>query len=244
MFRNRGEMPDINIGQGNNEHGGYSAPHYSRYWNGRYFIINYDKSFVAISLIMTFIILITGFCAYLFAYKLPFEDPIAGVKSNFLTAQLALLVTPIILTFLAVIFTKSNKQNLIKYLRIISILSLISILILWGVKFYLDNKYNSDDVFSSYYDKYEEKNNDEDSKKITFGLSGINISSPKQAYITKSKDAYTNFTIKSMIYIVLQFLTVIFILYFSFRIEHIEERIDKLKKEDEVLFNEEQNVKF
>ena len=244
MFRNRGETPNINIGQGNNGHAGYSAPHYSRYWNGRYFIINYDKSFVAISLIMTFIILITGFCTYLFAYKLPFEDPIAGVKSNFLTSQLILLATPIILTVLAVFLTKSNKQNFIKYLRIISVLSLISILILLGVKFNLDNKYNSEDVFASYYNEYEAENNDEDSKKISIGLSGINISSPKQAYITKSKDAYTNFTIKTMIYIFLQFLTVIFILYFSFRIEHIEERKDKLKKEDEVLFDTEQNVKF
>ena len=244
MFRNRGETPDINIGQENDESSGYSAPHYSRYWNGRYFIVNYDKSFVAISLIMTFIILVTGFCAFLFAYKLTFEDPIANVKSNFLAAQLIFLLTHIILTILAVFLTKSNKENLIKYLRIISILSLISILILWGVKFNLDNKYNSENVFASYYDKYEGNNNDEDSKRITIGLSGINVSSPKQAYITKSQDAYTNFTIKTMIYIFLQFLTVIFILYFSFRIEHIEERKDKLKKENEVLFDTEQNVKF
>ena len=244
MFRNRGEVPKINFGQEDNKSSGYSAPDYSSYWNGRFIIIKYDKSFIAISLITTFIILVTGFCAYLFAYKLPFEDPIANVKNNFLTAQLILLLTPIILAVLAVFLTKSNKENLIKYLRIISILSLISILIVLGVKFSLDNKYNSEDVFASYYDKYEEKNNDEDSKKITFGLSGINISSPKQAYITKSKDAYTNFTIKTMIYIFFQFLAVIFILYFSFRIEHIEERKEKLKKEDEVLFDEEENVKF
>ena len=244
MFRNRGEVPNINIGQEDNKSSGYSAPHYSNYWNGRFIIVNYDKSFVAISLITTFIILVTGFCAYLFAYKLPFEDPIANVKNNFLTAQLIFLLVPIILTILAVFLTKSNKENLIKYLRIIAILSLISILILWGVKFNLDNKYNNENVFASYYDEYEGKNNDEDSKRITIGLSGINVSSPKQAYITKNKDAYTNFTIKTIIYIFLQFLAVIFILYFSFRIEHIEEKKGKLKKEDEVLFDEKQNVKF
>ena len=43
MFRNRGEVPNINVGKGIDlgENEGYSAPHYSHYWNGRFIIIKY-----------------------------------------------------------------------------------------------------------------------------------------------------------------------------------------------------------
>ena len=47
-----------------------------------------------------------------------------------------------------------------------------------------------------------------------------------------------------MLYIFLQFLLVILILYFSFRIAHIEEKKAKLEKDDKVLFDDVQNVKF
>ena len=243
MFRNRGITPNINAGNGDNGPKGYSAPHYSNYWNGRFVIIHYDRSFVAISLIATAIILITAFCAYLFGYEVPFEDPIASVKSNFLTVQLVAIIATIALVSLAVFLTKSSKENLIKYLRIIAIVSLLSIIVFWGIKYYLDTQYN-EDTFTTFYNEYEAENNDENSKRLTYGLSSINISSPEQAYIKESTNAYTNFTIKVMLYILLQFLLVILILYFLFFLAHIEERKAKLKKDDKVLFDDVQNVKF
>lgn len=243
MFRNRGKTPNINTGSGNNGPKGYSAPHYSHYWNGRFVIIRYDRSFVAISLIATAIILITAFCAYLFGYEVPFEDPITSVKSNFLTAQLVAIITTIALVILAVCFTKKSKGTLIRYLRIISVVSLLAIIVFWGVKYYLDTQYN-EETFTTFYNEYEAENNDENSKRLTYGLSSINISSPEQAYIKESTNAYTNFTIKVMLYIFLQFLLVILILYFSFRLAHIEEKKAKLEKDDKVLFDDVQNVKF
>ena len=41
MFRNRGEVPNIDIGQ-DNGNGGYGVPHFSHYWRHRYIFIHYD----------------------------------------------------------------------------------------------------------------------------------------------------------------------------------------------------------
>ena len=83
MFRNRGKLPNINNGGNNGNNGGYNAPHYSHYWNGRFIVIRYDKTFIAIELIATFLILLVIFAVYLFAYPVTFEDQIAELKQTF-----------------------------------------------------------------------------------------------------------------------------------------------------------------
>lgn len=51
MFRNRGSVPNINIGNigdnnlGPNQNDGYNAPHYTNYWTRNYIIVTYDKGF-------------------------------------------------------------------------------------------------------------------------------------------------------------------------------------------------------
>ena len=64
MFRNRGEVPNIDIGQ-DNGNGGYGVPHYSHYWRHRYIIIHYDKTFIAMELISAFLIILIAVAVYL-----------------------------------------------------------------------------------------------------------------------------------------------------------------------------------
>ena len=241
MFRNRGEMPNINGGGENN--GGFSAPHYLNYWNGRWIIIRYDKTFVTISLIATAIILITAFCTYLFGYKMTYYDPMANIKNQFLTIQLIAIVITIILAVGAIEITKKSKENLIKYLRIIAIISFVSIVFFVGIKFYLDGKYN-DKAFSMFYNEYASENVDENSKKFTIGFNGINIVSTKEAYISENKSAYTNFTIKVWIYAILQLVIILLIIYLSFRLMNIEEKKSKIEKMDNIIYDDVQNVKY
>lgn len=248
MFRNRGEAPNINPGGnkgngGHGRHGGYNAPHYSHYWNGRFFIINYDKSFIRGSIIATALVLIIALCALVFGNELPFKDPIASIKTNFLTAQLIAIISTIALVILAVYFTKSSKENLIRNLRIIALLSFISILVFLGIKVNLDSKYN-EETFASYYDEYEAEEQEINSKQITFVLSGLKMSTPKQAYIDKSAEAYTRFTLKTVLYVILQFAIIILIFYFSIRLKNIENKKAQISKDDKVLFDDVQNVKY
>lgn len=236
MFRNRGSTPNIN----NN---GYNAPHYSNYWNGRFIIIQYDKTFVAIELILTFIILVTAFSVYIFAYEVSFKDPIATMKNNFLTAQLIAIGISLGATGLVTFFTKS-KENLIRNLRIIAIISMLIIIIFSILKVKMDNKYN-EDTFGKFYEEYEQSNDNYiNSNKVTVGLSGIKISSLKEAYIDESINAYTNFSIKTILYMIIHILVVMIIFYLSHRLSSIERKKEKLARDDAILYDEEENIKF
>lgn len=113
MIRNRGETPNINT----NNNQGYSAPHYRHYWNGRFVIIKYDKTFLAIELIANLLILLIVFAVYLSSSQISFMDPIAEIKSNFLTAGLVAIIISIIATVLVTFLTRSSKEKLTKNLK-------------------------------------------------------------------------------------------------------------------------------
>ncbi len=245
MFRNRGEVPNINTNVGdNNGNAGYSAPHYSHYWNGSFVIIKYDKTFVTIELISALIILLIVFAVYLFAYQITFEDPIAEIKSTFLTAQFISIGISLVTTGLVTFLTKSSKEKLIKNLRVIAIVLILVIIAFLGIKLYVDSKYN-EDTFGEFYEQYEQSNNSsKDSNKISFGLSGIKISSLKEAYIEESVNAYTNFSVKAMLYMIIHILVVIVIFYLSYRLSATERKKERLAKDDAILYDEEENIKF
>lgn len=243
MFRNRGELPNINVGN-NNSNNGYSVPHYSHYWNGRFVVIQYDKTFVAIELISTLIILLIVFAVYLFAYQISFEDPIAKMKRTFLTAQLISIGISLVATMLVTFLTKSSKEKLIKNLRVVAIISILIIIVFLGIKLYVDNKYN-EDTFGEFYEQYEQPNNNgENLKQVSLGLSGIKLSSLKEAYIEESVNAYTNFSVKAMLYMIIHILVVIVIFYLSYRLSAIERKKERLAKDDAILYDDEENIKF
>ena len=241
MYRNRGNLSNTN------QRDGYRAPHYSNYWNGRFIIVKYDKSFVAIQLVALLIVAITAFAVYLYSYKVLFYDPIASVKSTYLTAQIICLIISVALTGFATFFSKS-KENLIANLRIIATLSILMVIILFVVKFDMNNKYN-EKTFSEFYDTYESPNYSEKSiKDISIRLSGMKILNTeedyKQIYIEDSINAYMNFKIKTMIFLIAHILLIILMFYLSHRLSYIEEKKQQLSKNDEILYDEEENVKY
>lgn len=244
MFRNRGEVPSINNNVGdNNGNAGYSAPHYSHYWNGRFIIIQYDKTFVAIEIISVLIILLVASAVYVFTYQTSFEDPIARMKENFLNAQLISILVSLIATGLVTFFTKRSKEKLIKNLRLIAMVSILMIFVFCGIKLYINSKYN-ESSFGEFYEQYEQPNNDKNSNKINLGLSGLKISTLKDAYIEESINAYTNFTIKSILYMIIHILVVNLAFYLSYRLSIIERKKERLAKDDAILSDDEENIKF
>ena len=240
MFRNRGKLPNINNDP--NTGGGYRVPHYRHYWNGNFIIIQYDLKFIAIEVIVSFIIILTVLAVYLSSYQTSFEDPIAEVKQNFLNAQSISIIAVLVVTGLATFLTRSSKENLIRNLRIIALIYTLSIIVFLGVKIHLDNKYNSEDTYGAFYEQYEDQTNN-NSKKINIGLfSGVSITDPKESYINESLSAYTNFSTKVVIYLIIQFLIVAILFYLSFRLSRIEGKKQQVLKDDDVLFDDEQNV--
>lgn len=242
MFRNRGEMPNINPGNNPSNGGGYRAPHYRNYWNGNFIIIQYDKTFVAIELISILLIVIIAVAVYLFAYNVPYKDPIATIKSNFLTAQLISIGITILATVLVTFFTKSSKENLIRNLRIVAIVSLAVFAIFFAIKLNYNSKY-TENTFGEFYEQYERANS-KNSNKISIGLSGVKILNEKDYYIDESIKAYTNFSVKTILYMVIHVIVILLIFYLSFRLSSMERKKENLTKDDAVLFDDEENVKY
>ncbi len=246
MFRNRGKLPNINVKSNheNNRKEGYSAPHYSHYWNGNFIIIKYDKTFIIIEFIIMFLLLLIIFAVYLFAYQVSYEDPIATVKDNYLRAQLIAIIASIGLTGLVTIFTKSSKEKLIRNLNIIGFLSIVVMVVLLGIKLNLDSQYN-EETFGQFYDQYEQPNNSrQTTDTMSVGVFGVKRLSDKENYIEKSKGAYTNFSVKATIYMIIHIVCVVFIFYLSYRLISIQDNKQRLAKDDVILYDKEENVKY
>ena len=240
MFRNRGELPNIDIGN-DNGNSGYNAPHYSHYWRHRYIIIHYDKTFIAMELISAFLIILIAVAVYLFAYQITFYDPIAEMKETFLTFQLVSIIVTVVLAGLITILSK-RKETIIKGLKLVGIISLLIMFIHLGLKIYLDNVYN-EETFGEFYETYE-SGNDTNSKKVTVGLSGIKYLDDKETYIENSVSAYTNFKIKTILYMSIELIMICVLFYLAHRLANMEEKKEELYKDDAVLFDEEENIKF
>lgn len=251
MFRNRGEIPNINKGENNtnngintgDQKGGYSAPHYT-FYRRRILFIKYDKTFLAIEIIATLLIFLIAFVTYLFAYEVNFNDPISKLKETFTTAQMIIIAISTIAVFLITFLAKS-KEKLIKGLKIIGIISLIAVFICLGIKLYLDNKYNKE-MFEKFYETYENPEGKENntSKQVITGLAKIETLDEKEAYVKNSEKAYTNFKVKTTVFIVTQILIVLLIFYLIHRLSVVERKKEKLYRADDVLFDDEQNVKY
>lgn len=234
MFRNRDVTNDLS----GNKEGGYSAPHYMNYWNGNYINVKYDKSFFITEMITVFVILAISFLTIFFNYEMPYEDPIAKIKNNFIKTQIAIIIVSIVLTVLNIIFNKENKEKLIKYLKLTTIVIIFFTVIVLTVKINLNLKYNNTNTFESFYEQYESKNiKNEDHKSINVDLSGITSMTAKERYIYENQKAYNNFSIKSTILIIINFFIAILVYYVSYKITVLENAKKIREKEDAILYN-------
>mgnify|MGYP004626369323 CR=1 FL=1 len=231
MFRNRGENP-IDIDGGN----GFNVNFYPVYY------IVYDKSLLIGEMVAVLLVLITLFGAYIFSYKGNFNDPIANVKSTFLNLQLVSILIPIIVSAIAVFIAKS-KEKLVNCLYIIAILSFISLIIFAFVKIGFDNKYNNE-KFLEYYNTYEQKTENSTEKKVNVGINGIQMLNDQEKYIEESVNSYNNFKMKTFLYLIINSIVIFLIWVLASRLKNIENRKKKIFKNDDILFDNEQNIKM
>ncbi len=234
MFKNRGGLPNFNAREE------YGVPFYRR----RMIVIKYDEKFLLIEMVLFFIIAILALSVYLIAYKTDFYDPISNVKEAFLNTQFISICITVLLVVLITIFTKSSKGKLIKNLVIVAMLSIIIVMSFTIIKLNIDNKYNKE-TFGKFYEQYEKTNEKEkNANKVSVGLSGMKILTAKESYIEKSTNAYTNFSAKVMLYLMIQIIITAILFYLIYRLCIIENKKQKLAKDDIVVYDEEENIKF
>ena len=194
-------------------------------WKERLFIIKYDKNFLTVELFSTLFIFALIMWVSLWGNKLLFNDPIAKAKNNFFAIEIIIISLTVITTILVSLFTK-NKKTLLNYFNIIMISSILFIILLFEIKLYLNKEY-TDETFSQFYENYSS----------TTQVSANHLLD-KDTYIQKSKEAYTIFSIKSSLYLMIYSILVLIILHLSNRVYNVGKKNNRIIKENAVVYNE------
>lgn len=225
--------------------GGFRNNKRCYYGGGLFRIYTYiplDNTYVIFQMIVTIIIFVTAGITFLSTYKPSIIDPIENTKRILINTYIVITLALLVLTILANYFSK-DKNALIKRLIVILLLSVITILVFFGIKANMNSTYTKNKFEQIYNQEYSEQNSDSESK-IVVSIGEIKIKSEKEYYIDECVKAYNIFSIRMYGIIGLNVLLIILLIYQIPKVSRIQEKRDKLSKDDEILFDEEENVKF
>ena len=225
--------------------GGFGNDKRRYYGSGLFRMYTYiplDNTYVIFQMIVTIIIFVTAGITFLYTYKPSIIDPIESTKKILINTYIVITLALLVLTILANYFSK-DKNALIKRLIVILSLSVITILVFLGIKANMDSTYTKNKFEQIYNQEYSEQNSDSESK-IVVSIGEIKIKSEKEYYIDECVKAYNIFSIRMYGIIGLNVLLIILLIYQIPKVSRIQEKRDKLSKDDEILFDEEENVKF
>ena len=247
-FMGRGDAPSI----GHNDLGDIDSNFndterncfYRGYWLGRryYYYIPLDNTYVIMQIIIAMIFLIIGGIAYLATYKSTIVDPIENTKNLYMNTYSIINIILLAVTLITNFFSK-NKIQLLNRLTGILIISILVMLVFFGIKLNMDMTY--DEIrFKQFYTEQNIENKDNDKTKIDVGLTGVSVKTNEEYYIDECIKLYNIFKIKSYSIIGLNVLIIILLIYQISRISKIQDKKERLSKDDLILFDEEENVKF
>lgn len=237
----RGSSPsggiNINVDEMNHTSHWYH-PHWYYMGYHRYYI--YDSTFYLMDIIATVIIIIVGLMIYVFTYQPLMGDPIQSIKTTYLYSQF--ISTGILLTlpFITSFFSKS-KDTVIKNLILVLVLTVLVVIMFIGIKFIIDNTYTQE----RFREIYISENPDADQTlKSRVTLQGIKTETTEQIFINENLKAYNNFKVKTILGMLLYFLVIIIDIHMIIKAVKIKEKIDRLEKDDIVVYDPEQNIKI
>lgn len=245
-FMGRGSMPSI----GNNNIDGTSNNKFNRHgYCGRpYFYrrfchyIPLDNTYVIMQMIVTFIILIVGGITFLATYKSKIIDPIEDTKKLFINTHLIIIAIFLAITFIINLSSK-KEADLLRRLVLIATVSIITMLVFLGIKLNLDTTY-TESIFEQFYTEQNIKEGSNRKSKIDIGITGMSIKTEKEYYIDECMKLYNIFKIKSYGSLGLHLLLNILLIYQVLKVQKIQNKKEKLYKDDLILFDEEQNIKI
>ena len=208
----------------------------------RYYYIPLDNTYVIFEMIAAIIIFTIAGVTFLATYKPSVVDPIEDTKRTIINTYIIITLSLVVLTILANYFSK-DKNSLIKRLMAILSLSIITILAFWGIKANMDSIYTKSKFEQIYTQEYGEQKSDAKTK-FNIGLTGMKMKTEKEYYVDECAKAYNIFGIRTYGIIALNILLIILLIYQISKVSQIQEKRDRLSKDDAILFDEQENVKF
>ena len=207
-----------------------------------YYYVPLDNTYVAMQIFATIIIVIVMVVAFLTTFKITIEDPIEQTKKWFLYLYSIAAGVLLLMSILASYFSK-NKKMLINRLLIIITITLATILLFGLNKMYLDSNYTRDKFEKIYIQKYGD-NNSKKNERIDMSISGFGVKTEKEYYIDQWIKSYNVFTFRAYTILLIDIVLVLLLIFQIYKVAKIQEGLNKLEKDDVVVYDEEENVKF
>ena len=221
----------------------YRGPYFYRRF---FYYIPLDNTYVIMQMIVTFIILIVGVISFLTTYKSTIIDPIENIKKIFINAHLIVIAVFLGITFI-INYSSKNESTLIKRLIIFSIISIITMIIFFGIKLNFDATYTKEKfevLYSGQNIEDESSQNDISKQKIDIGITGLSIKTENEYYVDECLKLYGIFKTKTYGTLALHLLLNILLIYQVLKVSKLQGKKEKINKNDAILFDEEQNIKF
>ena len=210
--------------------------------------INYyvplNNSFFVYQLILIIIAIIVATITYVVVYKSTIIDPIEDLKSTIIKTYFGTCLLLLIESIIINIFSK-DKRTLIRRLFIILAISLMTLIVFLGIKISMNSIYTS----SKFEQIYEEEHFGENllqSKKRVAGIdiTGAYLKTEKEYYVDECTKLYNNFSIETYWIMGFNILLLFLILFQILRSSYVQEKKDRVSRDDIVLFDEEENIKI
>lgn len=240
-FRGRSHMGgSFKIGIGGNRRCNHTRDgFFSHHPHRRNVYLTYNYNAV---LVMEAILLIICLFIYMYSYESFYiRDPIEKIKTSFLDAQFG-GTTIYIMLLILVNNLKDAPSKALKCFIGLFIMAVIFVFSLGIAKLNMDSKYTEED-FTQMYSEIYFKDKD-DSSIFQMSLDGsIKQVDRVDIFKTECVNLYRSFTLKVMVGLVIQFVLLLLNIYLIFSVAKSKEKYDEMQKENDVLFDEEQNIK-
>ena len=200
-----------------------------------------DNTYVRMQIVITYLIIIVSAITYIFTYKSTIADPIEEIKVVFINMHLIMIGMLLVATIISNFLSKSEKI-IIERLSVILAISILLMIFFLGFKLYMDKTYTK----SSFEQFYKETNKENSNEKKVFDLSfsGARMKTEKQYYLDECMKLYNIFKIKTYATLGLHLLLNILLIFQMQKVIKIHNKKIRMNKDDLILFDEEQNIRY
>lgn len=181
-----------------------------------------------ISLLVLAAIIVIGVIISIFSYESPYiYDPLAIAKSNFLDVKFFWILFGIVLTIISI--TKIKTKNSFKFIFATLLCLLVPVMISGYTLITFNAKYNAVTFSEMYKESY---------------VTVENANNEKELFVSECLKLNEKFQMKIIIISILEYAIIFVNLFLLFSEITMNKKYEKIEKENEVLFDEEINVKI
>lgn len=113
----------------------------------------------------------------------------------------------------------------------------------FGIRLNLDATYTKEE-FEQFYAQSNTKESSNTKSKIDIGITGMSLKTEKEYYLDECVKLYTIFQAKTYGTLGIHLLLNLLLIYQIARVSKIQGKKERLNKDDLILFDDEQNIKY